>query len=136
MKNVSVGLLIAVMICYVAYRAFTTLVFLPFAGSIWSADGVYFLSLVLLSVVAITLSFKDRDGMAAILGSVVGLAALVYWSTIFHRTQVGMWSDFMWFAVPEICFSLATITKWRVCSAEYPPDRFPPVKTASSVAEN
>ena len=70
MKNVSVGLLIAVKICYVAYRTLTTLVFLPFAGPIWSADGVYFLSLVLLSVVAITLSLKDCNGMAAILGSV------------------------------------------------------------------
>jgi hypothetical protein len=77
MKSIFSGLSSAVMIVYTIYRAITTLVFLPFAGSLGSPTGIYFLLLVLLAAGTTALSFTKRKGMTASLASMLGLVALL-----------------------------------------------------------
>ena len=105
------GFASAIMIVYTLYRAITTVVFLPLAGSRWGSAGVYFLMLVLLAVAITTLSVTRHKGLAAILASALGPIGLAYWWFVIvmeqlpsGRTSFGSW--------PEGCFSLAGICKW------------------------
>jgi len=114
MKNIFSGLSSAVMIIYMLYRVFITLVFLPLAGSLRGPTGIYFLSLVLLAALAIGISFTKRKIVAASLASSLGLVAIFYWWFFICRASVPIWSDFYWFVVPEMCFALAGFCKWVV----------------------
>ena len=118
MKNVLSGLSSAVMVLYSLYRACTTLVFLPFAGSLGSLTGKYFLVLVFLAVGATALSFTSWKGVAASLASSLGLIAAIYWWVFICRTSIPIWSDFYWLVVPEVCFALAGICKWAASYAQ------------------
>lgn len=114
MKNIFAGLASAVMIVYTIYRAITTLVFLPFAGSLGSPTGIYFLLLVLLAAGTTALSFTRRKGMAASLASLLCLVAISYWWFFICRASIPIWSDFYWLVVPEVCFALAGLCKWMI----------------------
>lgn len=114
MKNIVAVLSSAVMVIYTLYRAFTTLVILPFSGSLKSSTGIYFLLLVFGAAGATALSFTKRRGIAASLAAVLGLVALLYWWVVICRTSVPIWSDFYWLVVPEVCFALAGLSKWMV----------------------
>ena len=118
MKNLFSGLASAVMVVYTIYRAITTLVFLPFAGSLGSPTGLYFLSLVLLAAGATVLSFTKRKGLTALLASSLGLVAIIYWWVFICRSSVPIWSDFYWLVVPELCFALAGLCKWGVSRSQ------------------
>jgi hypothetical protein len=114
MKSVIFSISSAVMVLYTLYRAFTTLVFLPFAGSLRSSTGAYYLALVFLAVGATALSFTTQKGLAASMASSVGPIAVIYWWVFICRTSAPIWSDFYWLVVPELCFALAGICKWAV----------------------
>ena len=114
MKNTFSGLASAVMVVYTLYRAITTLVFLPFAGSLGSPTGIYFILLVLVAAGATALSFTKRKGVAASVASSLGLVATFYWWFVVCRASVPIWSDFYWLVVPEVCFALAGLCKWAV----------------------
>jgi hypothetical protein len=79
-----------------------------------SPTGIYFLLLVLLAAGATALSFTRRKGVAASLASVVGIMALCFWLFIICTAPWRTWSNFIWFVVPEVCFSLAGLYKWWV----------------------
>ena len=112
MKIAILNLSSAVMVFYLLYRAFTTLVLLPFAGSLKSSTGAYFIALVLLAVGATALSFTKQKGVAALLASTVVSIAIIYWWVVICRASAPIWSDFYWLVVPEFCFALAGICKW------------------------
>jgi hypothetical protein len=114
MKLFFAGLSSAVMIVYTSYRAFTTIMILPFVASSGSSSSIYFVLLVLLAAGTTALSFTRRRGMAASLASALGLVALFYWWVVICRAFVPIWSDFFWLVVPEACFSLAGLCKWLV----------------------
>jgi hypothetical protein len=118
MKNIVSGLAIAVMVVYTLYRTITTLVFLPFAGSLGSPTGLYFISLVLLAAGATALSFTKLKGLTALLASFLGLVAVIYWWVFICRASVPIWSDFGWLVVPELCFALAGLSKWVVSRSQ------------------
>jgi hypothetical protein len=112
MKAAFAGFASAIMIVYTLYRFITTVVFLPLAGPRWGSAGVYFLMLVLLAVATTTLSFTRHKGLAAIVASALGPIGLAYWWFVICHGATPIWSDFFWFVVPEVCFSLAGICKW------------------------
>jgi hypothetical protein len=114
MKSIFLALLGVIMALFVVYRGFTTLVILPFTVPLFSPGGVYFLLLVLLAVGATMLSFTRRKGIAALLAAVVGLVALGSWCRVIFVAPVWTWSNFVWFVVPEVCFSLAGLCKWLI----------------------
>lgn len=114
MRSILVALTSVIMAAYVLYRCFTTLVILPFTGSLFSQDGFYFLLLILLAAGATALSFTRRKGIAASLAAVVGLVALGSWCRVIFVAPVWTWSNFIWFVVPEVCFSLAVLFNWLV----------------------
>jgi hypothetical protein len=114
MKSIFLALSSVIMAAYVVYRCFTTLVILPFAEPLMSRSGIYFLLLVLLAAGATALSFTPRIGMAASLASVVGIMALCFWLFVICTAPWRTWSNFVWFVVPEVCFSLAALCKWWV----------------------
>jgi DMSO/TMAO reductase YedYZ heme-binding membrane subunit len=120
MKNIFAGLASAVMIVYTIYRAFTTIVILPFVATSGSRSDIYFLLLVLLAAGITALSFTKRRGMAASLAAALGLVALFYWWVVICRASVPIWSDFFWLVVPEACFSLAGLCKWLVGRPQSP----------------
>jgi hypothetical protein len=102
------------MAAYVLKGGFATLVILPFTMSPLSPGGFYFLLLVLLAAGATVLCFTRRKGIAASLAAVVGLLALVSWCRVIFVAPVWTWSNFVWFVVPEVCFSLAALCNWLV----------------------
>ena len=114
MKNLFVVLSSVVMIAYVAYRGFTTLFILPFTVPLFSPGGIYFILLVLLAAGATVLSFTRHKGIAAWLVAVVGLLAFGSWFRDILVASVWTRSNFVWFVVPEVCFTLAGLCKWWV----------------------
>jgi hypothetical protein len=114
MKSIFSGLSSAVMIVYTIYRTITTLVFLPFAGSLGSTTGIYFLLLVLLAAGTTALSFTKRKGMTASLASMLGLVAILYWWFVICRASAPIWSDFYGLVLPEMSFALAGLCRWLV----------------------
>ncbi len=114
MKNLFAVLSSVVMITYVAYRGFTTLFILPFTVHLFSPGGIYFLLLVLLAAGATVLSFTRYKGISASFAVVVGLLALGSWSRDILVAPVWTRSNFIWFVVPEACFTLAGLCKWLV----------------------
>jgi hypothetical protein len=103
-----------VMIAYTFYRAFETFVIAPLAGSLGTPIGDYFLLLVFLAGGATALGLTRRKGMAALLGSFVGGAAVCSWVLIIFTSHVWIWSYFVWAVLPEICFALAGLCLWQV----------------------
>jgi hypothetical protein len=89
MRNILIALTCVLMIAYVLYRSFTTLMILPFVTSRDSFTGVLSLLLVLLASAAIVLSFTRRKAMAASLASIVGAVALVSWFLSFAPRPCG-----------------------------------------------
>ena len=102
------------MAAYVLYRGFTTLVILPFTEPLFSPGGAYFLLLVLLAAGATVLSFIGRKGVSASLAAIVGIVALGSWGRDIFVAPVWTCSNFIWFVVPEVCFSLAGYFNWLV----------------------
>jgi hypothetical protein len=102
-----------VMIVFTLYRGFTTIIFLPFVASFRNHIWIYFLLLVLIAFVTTVLSFTRYRGMSALLCLVIALMALSSWMFDIHNNPVRIWLDFLWFVLPEACFSLAGICKWR-----------------------
>lgn len=111
MKNLLAVLSSVIMIAYVAYRGFSTFVILPFTEPLLSPDGMYFLLLVFVAAVSTVLSFTPRKGLAASLAAVVGIAAFCFWVFVIFRSPWRTWSNFVWFLVPEACFTLAGLCK-------------------------
>jgi hypothetical protein len=60
------------------------------------------------------LSFTRRKAMAALLSTIVGAVALGWWFFIICTAPVWTRSQFVWFVVPEVCFSLAGFLHWLV----------------------
>jgi hypothetical protein len=114
MRNIFIALTCGIMIAYVLYRSFTTLVILPFVTSLDSSTGVRSILLVLLAAGAIVLSFTRRKAMAASLATIVGAVALGSWLFVIRTAPVWTRSYFVWFVVPEVCFSLAGFFNWLV----------------------
>jgi hypothetical protein len=114
MRNILVGLSSTVMIAFTIYRAFTTIVIMPFVSSFGSASGIYSLLFVLLAAGITALSFTRRRGVAASLASALCFVALFYWWVVICRASVPIWSDFLWLVLPEVFFSLAGLCKWLV----------------------
>jgi hypothetical protein len=101
--------LVAFMVIYVIYRVFVTFLILPLAGTLWSLSGIYFVVLVLMASASIVLSFKGRQALSVSLAVLVGLAGLSFWWFVICRSNHPIWSDFGWFVVPEVGFSLASL---------------------------
>lgn len=114
MKDMFAVLASLIMVGYVLYRTFTTLMILPFTEPLLSADGLYFLSLVLIAIGATIISFTRRKGIAASLAGVVGLLALGFWMRVIFVAPVRTWSNLIWFVAPEVCFCSAGLCKWWV----------------------
>jgi hypothetical protein len=114
MKNFLAVLSSMIMIAYVAYRAFTTFLILPLSEPLLSPDGMYFLLLVFVATVSTVLSFTSRNGLGASLAAVVGIAAFCFWVFVIIRSPWRTWSNFVWFLVPEVCFTLAALCKWWI----------------------
>src|SRR5258708_14029501 len=94
MKPVFIGISMAIMVAYIGYRTLVTVVFLPFAGSLASPTGIYFIALVL----AVTaLGFTKLNGTAGLLALSLGVVALFYWWVVICRASSPIWSDFLWF---------------------------------------
>jgi hypothetical protein len=115
MKAVLIILSSALMPAYVTYRAFATFVILPLSALLPSPIGIYFVLLTLIAAVATVLSFTRRKGMAATPAAIVGLVPLCRWFYIIHTAPVWTRTIFIWFVVPEVCFSLAGLSKWWAC---------------------
>ena len=73
------------MAVYVMYRAFTTLVILPFAAGLFSPEWTRSVFLVLIAIGATILSFTRYKGIAASLAIILGLLALGSWARIIFR---------------------------------------------------
>ena len=114
MRDILIALTGVIMGAYVVYRGFTTLVILPFTVPLFSPGGVYFLLLVLLAAGATVLSFTRHKGITASLAAVVGLVAFGSWCHDIFVAPVWTWSNFVWFVVPEVSFSLAVLFSWLV----------------------
>ncbi len=114
MRSILIGLSRVVMVAYVLYRSFTTVAFLPFVTSFDSWIGVLSILLILLATGAIVLIFFERNGMAALLATIVGAVALGSWFFIVFKAPVWTRSYFAWSVVPEVCFSLAGFSNWLV----------------------
>ena len=114
MRDLLVAFTNVIMASYILYRGFTTLVILPFTASLFSPRSVYFLLLILLSACATVLSYTRHKGIAASLAALVGLVALGSWCRDIIVAPVWTWSNFKWFVVPEVCFSLAVFFSWSV----------------------
>jgi hypothetical protein len=114
MKTFYTGLFTAVMIVYTMYRAFTTLVILPFTGPLKSSTGIYSFVIVMAAAGITALSFTRQKGMAASLAFALSLISLAYWWVVICRATTPIWSDFYWLVVPESCFALAGVCKWLV----------------------
>ncbi len=130
MKNLLVVRSSVVMIAYVAYRGFTTLFILPFTVPLFSSGGIYFILLVLLVAGATVLSFTRHKGIAACLVAVVGLLAVGSWFRDVLVASVWTRSNFVWFVVPEVCFTLAGLCKWWVDRFGPLPEDAPPTASA------
>jgi hypothetical protein len=114
MRNILIAVTCVIMIAYVLYRSFTTLVILPFVTSRDSFTGVLSSLLVFLAAGAIVLSFTRRKALAASLATIVGAVALGSWFFVICTAPVWTRSYFVWFVVPEVCFSLAGFFNWLV----------------------
>jgi hypothetical protein len=93
----------------VIYRTLVTLLILPLAGPLWSVTGIYFVVLVLVAIASIVFSFKKRQVLSMSLAALVGVAGLSFWWFAISRSNHPIWSDFGWFVVPEMGFSLASL---------------------------
>jgi hypothetical protein len=113
MRNTLVALSCVIMVAYVLYRGFTTVVFLPFVTSFDSWIGILSILLILLAAGAIVLTIVGRNGMAALLSTSVGAVALGSWLFIIFTSSVWTRTYFIWSVLPEVCFSLAGILNWR-----------------------
>lgn len=114
MKDNATILASLIMVVYVLYRAFTTLVILPFTEPLLSSGGIYFLFLVLMAIGATALSFTGRNGISASLAALVGLLALGSWVRVIFFAPAWTRSNLVWFVVPEICFCIAGLCKWWI----------------------
>ncbi len=102
------------MAVYVMYRAFTTLVILPFAAGLFSPEWTRSVFLVLIAMGATILSFTRYKGIAASLAIILGLLALGSWARIIFVAPVWTRSYLVWSVLPELCFSVAGLCKWWV----------------------
>jgi hypothetical protein len=114
MENIVATLASLIMVVYVLYRTFTTLVILPLTEPLLSLGGICFLVLVLIAIGATGLSFTRRKGIAASLAAVVGLLALGSWVRVIFVAPVWMRSNLVWFVIPEVCFCIAGLCKWWI----------------------
>jgi hypothetical protein len=95
-----------------------TALFLPFTAPLWSPDGIYFVLLIVLSMTSIVLIFKGLDVLSAWLAVFVGFVAVLYWWFAICRGSRPIWSDFGWFVVPELGFSIAGLGRWAIDSSK------------------
>src|SRR6185437_1696421 len=112
MKNLFLVFSSVIMVAYVVYRGFATFLILPFTESLRSPDGLYFLLLVFIAAVSTGLSFTPRRQIAASLAAVVGIAALCFWLSVIFRSPWRTWKNFVWFLVPEACFTFAGLCRY------------------------
>jgi hypothetical protein len=89
----------------ITLRAVQLLVFLPFAGSIFSFDGEYLLFVIILEAGLLTLSHTSRFSLAARFGMLIPILALSYWWFHICRGEHPIWVDFRWWVVPEFLFA-------------------------------
>ena len=101
-----------VIVVFLIYRSFTTLAILPLVSSRWNSTNVYFLLALLVAFVVAALSLTKHKRLASLLAIVVGSAALIYWWQVICRGTKPIWSDFLWFVVPEILFTSAVVGMW------------------------
>ena len=101
-----------IMIAYVLFRGFTTLLIMPLTSSFFSSGGIYFLLLLLAAVLIAVFSFKINSGTVAALSTALPLITLIYWWEIICKRAAPILTDFYWLVAPEICFSLAVCFRW------------------------
>ena len=114
MKDIVAIFASLIMVVYVLYRTFTTLVILPLTEPLLSSGGIYFLFLVLIAMGATVLSFTRRKGIAVSLAAVVGLLALGSWVRVIFVAPVWTRTNLVWFVVPEVCFCISGLCKWWI----------------------
>jgi hypothetical protein len=97
----------SLMIAYLIYRGFTTLVIMPLVESFWSFDGLYFFGVLALAATGTWLSFTRHEIVSVFLALMVGCSGLSYWWVVMCRRATPIWSDFESFVVPEAIFFAA-----------------------------
>src|ERR1019366_10203708 len=112
MKKILIALLSVGVVAYLAFRALTTFIFMPLAGSIWSLGALYFLVMFIAAAALSALSFIGNRRLATVLSGLYGSASLTYWWFIVCRASTPIWSDFQWLVVPDIGFSPAGLLIW------------------------
>jgi Na+/melibiose symporter-like transporter len=106
------GTLLSFLVLYVVFRAFTTLVIMPFAVAAWDPTSIYFLTLLMVTVLTTILAFTRLRGATAVLALVVTAASLCFWWLVICNRGKPIWSDFKWTVVPEVCFGCAALLRW------------------------
>lgn len=115
MRKIVVFLCGLISIAYVIYRAFTTFVILPLVAGPFSSQNLYFGFSILVAIGIAILSFTRHKGIAGTMAIVFGITTLVHWFLDVRRADpVWIWSDFVWFVVPEMFFVFAIICHWLV----------------------
>ncbi len=105
-----------VLVLYLAYRAVTTFLIMPLVALPWSLGGAYFVALFVFAVVIAVLSFRAGKYVVVPLAGLFAAIALLYWWVIVCRRMAPIWSDFYWGVVPEVCFSVAAVSRTLVSS--------------------
>jgi hypothetical protein len=112
MKSVIFVISSMMMIAYVMYRGFTTFFILPLVASPFSPIGIRAILLTLFAAGVTVLSFTRWQKIATCLAAMVGLVALGLWFRITLVAPVWTRNYLIWFVLPEVCFSLASLCKW------------------------
>jgi hypothetical protein len=101
----------SVAVVFVLYRTLLLLVFLPFAGSIWSFVGAYLSLTIGFGIVTIALSLTNRSVPANAFAIFLPVMAIAFWWFYICKGATPIWSDFRAFVVPEICFAVVILAR-------------------------
>jgi len=102
------GFALVIMIGYLLYKGFTTIVFLPFAAGGSFGAYIYPVFVICLALACTVLSILRYQLAASCVAAVITIAAFSYWGFVISHGTKPIWSDFRWFVIPEICFAAAT----------------------------
>lgn len=110
------GLVVFFGLVMVAYLLFlgVAAAFLPLAGGFFYGHiGAYYVSLILIAVAAIALSFFEKRGLAGLLGVVELLIVISFWCVGFRGFWD--WSNFCWNVLPALVFAACAVANWILC---------------------
>jgi hypothetical protein len=106
----------AIILLFLIYRSFTTFTILPLVAYRWSFLNAYFCLVLVLAFGVAALSLTRHKSLAGLLAILVGSAALAYWWLVICHGAKPIWSDFVWFVIPEILFTSAVVSRWKFTS--------------------